>query len=145
MAEGGGLLNRKLSMAPNGAECRNGRERNGSVSSGRGFVPSISACSRYLGPKLGPAEVCAPVTAARGAGTSSAVGVGPTFVLNPAHACGSGLATTSRTRRRAMPRCGLTGPGNLRKMTLLRKLGPGEPPIRSARYGEGVAPSYEHP
>jgi integrase len=26
-----------------------------------------------------------------------------------------------------------------------RRLGPGEPPIRSARYGEGVAPSYERP
>jgi hypothetical protein len=33
----------------------------------------------------------------------------------------------------------------LRKITPLRRLGPGEPPIRSARYGEGVAPSYEHP
>jgi hypothetical protein len=36
------------------------------------------------------------------------------------------------------------GRTNLRKITLLRRLGPGEPPIRSARYGEGVAPSYEH-
>ena len=45
----------------------------------------------------------APATAAREAGTSSAVGVGPTFVLDLARACGSGLATTSRTRLRASP------------------------------------------
>ena len=35
----------------------------------------------------------------------------------PHRACGSSLATTTRTRRRAMPRCGLTGPRNLRKIT----------------------------
>ena len=85
----------------------------------------------------------APATAARGAGTSSAVGVGPTFMLDLARACGSGLATTSRTRLRAIPR--RRGRGHPRKITLLRRLGHGEPLIRSARYEQGVAPLYERP
>src|SRR5580704_10152960 len=49
-----------------------------------------------------------------------------------------------RAKHEAAP-LGRAGPRNLRKSTPLRRLGPDEPPIRSTRYGEGVAPSYEHP